>query len=891
MSNDRAVYFFGDGRADGDGKMKELLGGKGAGLAEMTTLGLPVPPGFTITTTECIRFYNEGRRLRRGLQDEARAALAQVESILGRGFGDPSRPLLVSVRSGARVSMPGMMDTVLNLGLNDETVRGLIDLTDNPRFGWDSYRRFIQMFGDVVLGVEHDAFESILESAKRERGVQLDTDLTGEDLEGVVERFKQCVRKTTGEDFPHDPFEQLWKSVSAVFGSWYNDRAYSYRRLNRIPHDWGTAANVQAMVFGNMGEDCATGVAFTRDPATGDNHFYGEYLTNAQGEDVVAGIRTPHPLTRAQVEEDGARSLEEIMPEAFAELNGYREKLERYYKDMQDLEFTIERGRLWMLQTRSGKRTGAAALRSAADMVREALVSEREALLLVDPDVHLDQLLHPMIDPDTSVTPLASGLNASPGAASGGIVFTAERAVAESEAGRAVILVRTETSPEDIEGMSAARAILTARGGRTSHAAVVARGMGKVCVAGCSALTVDTAAKTATFRGDGGERVLKEGDALTLDGTQGLVFEGEVPTVEPELSDDYDLLMGWADAARALRVRTNADTPADAAAARRFGAEGIGLCRTEHMFFGEERLPWVRKMILAADEDERREALSRLKPMQREDFQGIFEAMDGLPVTIRLLDPPLHEFVPHDREESDALARELDMPAEHVWRRVQSLREMNPMLGHRGARLGITFPAIYEMQVEAILEAALSLVQRGRAPQPEIMLPLIGITEEYDRLHALVHRVAERVLGDDASRVSFAVGTMIEVPRAAIVADRIAQSADFFSFGTNDLTQLVYGYSRDDAGVFLPRYVEQGILPRDPFQSLDVDGVGELVRMGTEKGRATRADLKVGICGEHGGDPSSVAFFHGVGLNYVSCSPYRVPIARLAAAQAAVRAT
>jgi pyruvate,orthophosphate dikinase len=891
MPNSRGVYFFGDGRADGDGSMKELLGGKGAGLAEMTKLGLPVPPGFTITTAECIRFYNEGRTLRNALKDEARATVRQLESILERRFGDASCPLLVSVRSGARASMPGMMDTVLNLGLNDETVRGLIDLTENPRFGWDSYRRFIQMFGDVVLGVPHDAFEAILESTKLERGAPLDTDLTAEDLEELVHRYKKRVREHVGHDFPQDPEEQLWTAVTAVFGSWYNERAYSYRRLNRIPHDWGTAANVQAMVFGNMGEDSATGVAFTRDPSTGDNHFYGEYLTNAQGEDVVAGIRTPHPLTRAQAQAGGSESLEDIMPESFKELDGYRAKLEQHYKDMQDLEFTIERGRLWMLQTRSGKRTGAAALRIAADMTREGLVNKREALLLVDPDVHLDQLLHPTIDPHAQAEPLARGLNASPGAASGVIVFTAERAVAERDAGRVVVLVRTETSPEDIEGMSAAGAILTARGGRTSHAAVVARGMGKVCVAGCSALSVDGAAKTATFNRGSETCVLHEGELLTIDGSNGLVYEGEVPTVEPELSGDYDLLMGWADEHRRLRVRTNADTPQDAAVARRFGAEGIGLCRTEHMFFGEERLPWVRKMILAADEDERRQALTRLKPMQRGDFEGIFEAMDGLPVTIRLLDPPLHEFVPHDREESDALARDLGMPPGEVWRRVGALRETNPMLGHRGARLGMTFPEVYEMQVEAILEAAFALVQRGLDPRPEIMLPLIGASEEFGRLNALVRRVAARTLGEDAGRVPFMVGTMIEVPRAALVADRIAVEAEFFSFGTNDLTQLVYGYSRDDAGVFLPHYVEQGVLPRDPFLSLDRDGVGAMVRMGTEGGRASKPDLKVGICGEHGGDPASVEFFDSISLDYVSCSPYRVPIARLAAAQAAVRRT
>ena len=888
MDTNPGVYFFGSGRAEGDGSMKELLGGKGAGLAEMTRLGLPVPPGFTLTTAECIRFYNEGRTLRRDLQQEVLAAMGRVEEIVGRRFGDPNRPLLVSVRSGARASMPGMMDTILNLGLNDATVRGLIALTENPRFGWDSYRRFVQMFGDVVLEVPHADFEAILEAVKHERGVKLDTELSAEDLELITRRYRERVQQVTGHPFPQDPTEQLWRAISSVFDSWYNDRAMSYRRLNRIPHDWGTAANVQAMVFGNMGEDSATGVAFTRDPSTGENHFYGEYLTNAQGEDVVAGIRTPHPLTRTQKTDPTQRSLEEIMPEVFAELCGYREKLEWHYRDMLDLEFTVERGRLWMLQTRSGKRTGVAALRVAVEMVREGLLGERAALLLVDPNVHLDQLLHPMIDPAANAVPLAKGLNASPGAAAGTIVLTAEAAVHAAQEGRKVVLVRTETSPEDIEGMSAAQAILTARGGRTSHAAVVARGMGKVCVAGCSTLHVDAKAGTATFSADGGAHVLRAGDWLTIDGTSGLVYAGQVPTVEPQLSGDYALFMSWADRHRRLRVRTNADTPHDAEVARKFGAEGIGLCRTEHMFFGEERLPWVRKMILAADAAERKAALARLKPMQRADFEGIFAAMNGLPVTIRLLDPPLHEFVPHARDEAEALAREIDMAPEEVWRRSEALREMNPMLGHRGCRLGITYPEIYEMQVEAIFEAALACAGRDLRPVPEIMLPLIGLSEEYRRLHAMVHRIAASILGDKP-RVPYLVGTMIEVPRASIVADRIAEEAQFFSFGTNDLTQMTFGYSRDDAGTFLPHYIEQGILRRDPFQSLDQEGVGELVRMGTERGRSRNAQLKVGVCGEHGGDPASVEFFHRCALDYVSCSPYRVPIARLAAAQAAVR--
>jgi pyruvate,orthophosphate dikinase len=891
MAGEKAVYYFGDGEAEGSGKMRELLGGKGAGLAEMTSLGLPVPPGFTITTAECIRFYAEGRVLREALKEEALAAMRRVEAVVGRRFGDPANPLLVSVRSGARASMPGMMDTILNLGMNDTTVQGLIRDSGNPRFGWDSYRRFVQMFGQVVLGVEHDEFEHLMDGVKRDRGVKLDTHLDAADLERLTRLFLDKVRSATGHPFPSDPQQQLWASITAVFGSWYNDRAMSYRRMNRIPHDWGTAANVQAMVFGNLGDDCATGVAFTRDPSTGVNQFYGEYLTNAQGEDVVAGIRTPRPLTLAQKDDgDAGESLEEEMPAMYRDLVAVRTKLEAHYKDMLDLEFTIERSRLWMLQTRSGKRTGVAALKIATDLVRERVLDERTALLRVDPDVHLDQLLHPMIDPRAKVEALAKGLNASPGAAAGGAVFTAEAAVEAAKAGRKVVLVRTETSPEDIEGMAAAQAILTARGGRTSHAAVVARGMGKVCVAGCSTLHVETQARRATFETHKGPVIVREGDPLTIDGTNGLVYFGTVPTVEPELSSDYELLMGWADGVRRLRVRTNADTPHDAATARRFGAEGIGLCRTEHMFFGEERLPWVRKMILASDESERRAALERLKPMQREDFVGIFTAMSGLPVTIRLLDPPLHEFVPHTHEEAVELAREIGMPAEDVWRRCQALREMNPMLGHRGCRLGITYPEIYEMQALAIFEAAAAVHRAGKHPVPEIMVPLVGTVEEFRRLKAMILRCAEDVLGD-RSGISFLVGTMIEVPRASLVADRIAEDAQFFSFGTNDLTQLTFGYSRDDAGTFLPAYIEQGVLARDPFQSLDQEGVGELVRMGTERGRTTTPNLKVGICGEHGGDPMSVDFFHRIGLDYVSCSPYRVPVARLAAAQAAVRAS
>jgi pyruvate,orthophosphate dikinase len=888
MTSNQAVYFFGGGSAEGDASMRELLGGKGANLAEMTNLGLPVPPGFTITTEQCIRFREAGRVLKDDVRQAVRQSLSRVEEVMGRRFGDPDNPLLVSVRSGARASMPGMMDTVLNLGLNDETVKGLIAQSSNERFGWDSYRRFIQMFGDVVMGVDHGEFEHLLDQIKRERGVSQDTGLDAEALEELVQQYKDKVQEVVGKSFPEDPIEQLWASISAVFDSWFNERARSYRRMHRIPGDWGTAANVQAMVFGNLGDDCATGVAFTRDPSTGDPHFYGEYLTNAQGEDVVAGIRTPLPL-QSTGDDAPDESMQKVMPKAFAELDDIRKRLEAHYKDMQDLEFTVERGHLWMLQTRNGKRTGHAALRIATDLVKEGLVQPREAVLLVDPDVHLDQLFHPHIDPDANVKPVARGLNASPGAASGRVVFTADEAVERAKAGEAVILVRTETSPEDIEGMAAARAILTARGGRTSHAAVVARGMGKTCVAGCSALHVDVRSAVARFETSDGERTVNAGDVITVDGTTGDVYLEEVPTVDPELSGEYTTLMQWADETRRLGVRTNADTPADARTAREFGAEGIGLCRTEHMFFGEERLPWVRKMILAGSEAERREALDRLEPMQREDFTGILDAMDGLPVTIRLLDPPLHEFVPHTREEAEELAREIDMSADHIWRRCEELRETNPMLGHRGCRLGITFPEIYEMQVRAILTAAGSLKQEGRNPMPEIMLPLIGTVEEFNRLKDLVLRVAHETLGDRFDTVPFLVGTMIEIPRAALLADRIAQTAQFFSFGTNDLTQMTFGYSRDDAGTFLPSYVSEGILERDPFEGLDQDGVGALVKMGTEKGRAANPQLKVGICGEHGGDPQSVDFFHRTALNYVSCSPYRVPIARLAAAQAAVR--
>jgi pyruvate,orthophosphate dikinase len=890
MSGKR-VYFFGGDQADGNTGMKNLLGGKGANLAEMVSLGVPVPPGFTVTTEQCIA-YQKTHALSDALKDDVKEALAKVEAIMGKKFADTADPLLFSVRSGARVSMPGMMDTVLNLGLNDDTVQGLAEKSGNARFAFDSYRRLVQMYGDVVMGVHGERFEHAIDAIKSDRGVRLDTDLSVEDLKKLIATFKDIVKEDTGEDFPTDPYEQLWGGISAVFRSWNVQRAIDYRTINRIPHDWGTAVNVQAMVFGNMGENSATGVAFTRDPSTGRDLFYGEFLINAQGEDVVAGTRTPQQLNNAGRDQLPAGNeakdlptLEELMPESYQALDKIRHDLEAHYKNMQDIEFTIQDGRLWMLQTRHGKRTGVAAIRIAAEMVAEGLVTKEEALLLVEPD-HLDQLLHDQIDPDAEINVLGTGLPASPGAAQGEVVFSAEAAVAAAADGKKVVLVRRETSPEDIAGMNVAEGILTSRGGMTSHAAVVARGMGKPCVAGCGDLFVDSAKGIMTIGGIS----FKAGDFVTINGTTGAVIQGTPALVPPHLDDpNLEKVMGWADGIRRLKVRTNADSPHDAQQAREFGAQGIGLCRTEHMFFGEERIMKMREMILADNEPARRAALEKLQPMQQEDFDGIFRAMHGLPVTIRLLDPPLHEFLPHEAADVKALAAEMGVALEVLQRKIESLHEENPMLGHRGCRLSLTYPEICEMQVSAIIGAACAVKKDGVDVQPEIMIPLTGAQRELSDLRELSIQIADKVMAEQDVKVDYLVGTMIEIPRAALLADRMAEYADFFSFGTNDLTQMTFGYSRDDAGVFLPDYVRKGILPSDPFQQLDQSGVGQLVEMACRKGRQTNPDIHLGICGEHGGDPSSVAFCHKVGLDYVSCSPFRVPIARLAAAQVVVR--
>ena len=880
------VYGFGGGQAEGRAEMKALLGGKGANLAEMSALGLPVPPGFTITTEVCTIFNENRGSYPDGLDAEVAAALAAVEAETGAGFGDPGNPLLVSVRSGARASMPGMMDTVLNLGLNDKTVEGLAKHSGDARFAYDSYRRFIQMFGDVVMGVDHHVFEEILELHKEDHGVTLDTELSAENWQAVIADYKAKITEETGEAFPQEPAKQVWAAIAAVFRSWSNARATTYRRLHNIPDDWGTAVNVQAMVFGNMGEDCATGVAFTRDPSTGENLFYGEYLVNAQGEDVVAGIRTPQHLTLAgkQANHSDLPAMEEVMPEVFAQLDAVRHKLERHYADMQDVEFTVQRGTLYMLQTRNGKRTASAALKIACDMVAEGLITKEAAVARIDP-ASLDQLLHPTLDPAAERRTIARGLPASPGAASGRIVFSADAAEQQAGAGETVILCRVETSPEDIHGMHAAKGILTTRGGMTSHAAVVARGMGRPCVAGAGELRIDY--KTGTMRVR--DVVLNEGDLVTLDGATGEVMAGEVPTIEPELSGDFAKIMAWADEVRRLGVRANADTPEDCRIALQFGAEGVGLCRTEHMFFDADRILAVREMILAESPQGRRKALDRILPMQRQDFAEIFKIMQGQPVTIRLLDPPLHEFLPHEEAEMAEVAGAAGATVDHMRQRVIKLSEVNPMLGHRGCRLGITYPEIYEMQARAIFEAAAQAMKEGAAAvEPEIMVPLIAIEKELELLKALIDRTAEEVMEAEGVTIPYIVGTMIELPRAALTADRIARAAEFFSFGTNDLTQTAYGLSRDDAGNFLPAYEERGIIETDPFISIDRDGVGELVKIGVERGRATRPEIKLGICGEHGGDPASVTFCHEVGLDYVSCSPYRVPIARLAAAQAAL---
>ncbi len=882
---DKYVYFFGDGKAEGKGDMKNLLGGKGANLAEMTAIGLPVPAGFTITTEVCTEFYKNNRNYPAALKGQVAENLARVEKLMGKTFGDAKNPLLVSVRSGARASMPGMMDTVLNLGLNDTTVQGVIAQSGDERFAYDSYRRFIQMYSNVVLDLDGDILEHILEQMKEKRGVHQDTQLTAADLKELVGLFKQQVKSELGRDFPEDPEEQLWGAIGAVFGSWMNPRAITYRKLNNIPAEWGTAVNVQSMVFGNMGDDCATGVAFTRDPATGENYFYGEFLVNAQGEDVVAGIRTPQPINKAGG--DGTLpSMEEVMPECYGQLVKIRAILEQHYRDMQDIEFTIEKGKLFMLQTRTGKRTARAAVKVAIDMAAEGLISEKEAVLRVEPS-QLDQLLHPSLDPAVKKEVIAKGLPASPGAAGGEVVFSADDAENAAKIGRKVILVRVETSPEDIHGMHAAQGILTARGGMTSHAAVVARGMGKCCVSGCGDIKVDYRAQTFTAK-DG--TVIKKGDIITLDGTTGEVIKGAVPTVQPELSGDFGTLMTWVDQIRRLKVRTNADTPHDAKVARQFGAEGIGLCRTEHMFFEGERIMAVREMILAADLEGRKNALAKILPMQKGDFLGLFREMKGLPVTIRLLDPPLHEFLPHTDKEIEELAAVMKVTTAILKNKAEFLHEFNPMLGHRGCRLGITFPEIYDMQVQAIMEAACELIKNeGYQIVPEIMIPLVAEVKELAVLKANAIRVADEVIGRYGVKVEYLIGTMIELPRAALTADKIAEEAEFFSFGTNDLTQTTYGLSRDDAGKFLPFYVEKELFPVDPFVALDQEGVGQLVKMGCEKGRATRPDIKLGICGEHGGEPSSVIFCHQIGLDYVSCSPFRVPIARLAAAHAVLK--
>ena len=906
MTVTKYVYLFGNGKAEGNAAMKDLLGGKGANLAEMDRIGIPVPPGFTITTEACIAYTKYGsEKIKELLEDDVKSAMKHIEEIMQMQFGSNENPLLVSVRSGARASMPGMMDTILNLGLNDNSVQGLIKKTQNERFAWDSYRRFVQMYGDVVMGLKPenkedlDPFEVIMDSLKKEKGVTSDLELTASDLKELVYLFKKAIKERTGKDFPDDPWEQLWGAIFAVFDSWNNPRAIFYRKLHNIPDDWGTAVNVQAMVFGNMGNNSATGVAFTRDAATGEHIFNGEYLINAQGEDVVAGIRTPLQITKIgsqrwaalagiSEEERVAKypSLEEAMPEVYKQLFEIQKKLEEHAKDMQDLEFTIQEGRLWLLQTRTGKRTGFAMVKIAMDMVREGLIDEKTALLRMEPN-KLDELLHPVFSQEglAKAKEIAKGLPASPGAATGQIVFFAEDAEAWAAQGKKVILCRLETSPEDLRGMAVAQGILTARGGMTSHAAVVARGMGKCCVTGAGSIVIDYKNRTMTTRG----KTYHEGDWISLNGSTGQVFEGKIETVAPELSGDFAELMQLADKYTRMYVRTNADTPQDATVARKFGARGIGLCRTEHMFFTGVRINAMREMILADNEEGRRKALDKLLPMQRSDFEGIFTAMDGFPVTIRLLDPPLHEFLPQEENQQKEIANALGITLEKVKERVNALHELNPMLGHRGCRVGNTYPEITEMQTRAIIEAALNVKAKGIKVIPEIMVPLVGIETEFKMQEDIIRNTAEKIFEEKGDRVEFLVGTMIEVPRATLVADKIAERAEFFSFGTNDLTQMTFGYSRDDVGVFLPIYLEKNILKNDPFQILDQEGVGQLVQIGTERGRKTRPNLKVGICGEHGGEPSSVEFCHRVGMDYVSCSPYRVPIARVAAAMAAIR--
>ena len=906
MSNTKRVYTFGNGKAEGKASMKNLLGGKGANLAEMNLIGVPVPPGFTITTDVCSEYYSLGKeKVVELLKPEVAAAIAEQEALMSSKFGDVENPLLVSVRSGARASMPGMMDTILNLGLNDAVVEGLTKKTGNPRFVWDSYRRFVQMYGDVVLGMkpenknDHDPFELIIEEIKEEKGVHLDTDLSVDDLKEMVARFKAAVKKQTGSDFPDSAYEQLWGAVCSVFDSWMNDRAILYRKMEGIPAEWGTAVNVQAMVFGNMGETSATGVCFSRDAATGEDQFIGEYLINAQGEDVVAGIRTPQQITKigsqrwsvlaGVTEEDRLAnypSMEEAMPEIYLQLDAIQTKLENHYKDMQDMEFTVQEGKLWFLQTRNGKRTGAAMVKIAMDMFHQGMIDEKTAILRIDPN-RLDELLHPVFDKKAikDAKLVAKGLAASPGAASGRVVFNADDAAEWAQHGEKVIMVRVETSPEDLAGMAAAQGILTARGGMTSHAAVVARGMGKCCVSGAGALKIDYSNKLMEVDG----LTVKEGDYISLNGSTGDIFLGQVGTTEAELDADFAEIMTLADKYTKMTVRTNADTPHDAQVARKFGATGIGLCRTEHMFFEGEKIKAMREMILSENAEGRRNALIKILPLQQKDFEGIFEAMAGCPVTVRLLDPPLHEFVPHDEKGQREMAEAMGVSIKVIKQRVESLHESNPMLGHRGCRLGNTYPEITEMQTRAILGAALALKKKGIVAVPEIMVPLVGIKYEFNEQDTIIRETAAKLFAEAGDSIEFKVGTMIEIPRAALTADKIAEKAEFFSFGTNDLTQMTFGYSRDDIATFLPIYLDKKILAADPFQVLDQNGVGQLVQMATEKGRSVNPNLKVGICGEHGGEPSSVEFCHRTGLNYVSCSPFRVPIARLAAAQAALK--
>ncbi|MBT3983462.1 MAG: pyruvate, phosphate dikinase [Bacteriovoracaceae bacterium] len=880
------IYFFSKEKTDGNRDQKELLGGKGANLAEMCSLGLPVPPGFTVSTQACLDFYEQDKSFSEEIKSQVLEALKNVEAITGKKFGDASDPLLFSVRSGARVSMPGMMDTVLNLGLNEEVVEGLIKKSGNARFAWDSYRRFIQMYSNVVLGVNTSMLEILLEDLKDARGVEEDTELSAEDLKDLSETFKRTLTSEFGVVFPEDPSEQLWKAIGAVFDSWNNPRAIRYRKINSFSDDWGTAVNVQSMVYGNMGDDCATGVCFTRDPSTGEKKFFGEYLINAQGEDVVAGIRTPCPINDCSKNESNKTlaTLEEAMPVVFAELTSVYKKLESHYQDMQDIEFTVEKGKLFLLQTRNGKRTTTAALKIATDLVNEGLVDKKEVIMRIDPE-DLNQLLHPTLDPEAKKLVLTTGLPASPGAATGQIVFDSDTAHELNEAGKKVILIRQETSPEDIHGMAASEGILTARGGMTSHAAVVARGMGKPCVAGCSGVFINEEHKTCTIAGKG----YKEGEYITIEGGTGEVISGEVPTIEATISDDFATFMSWADEFRVLKIRTNADNPEDSKVAINFGAEGIGLCRTEHMFFDVERILAIREMIFSQNPGDREKALSKLLPFQKKDFLGIFKEMDGKPVNIRLLDPPLHEFLPQRDVEKDDLAAALEISREEIERIISTLEEMNPMLGHRGCRLGVTFPEIYCMQARAIIEAAIEASDSGVVVKPEIMIPLISHAKELSYINDWVKRTIDNIFQEKGKTVDYKLGTMIELPRAAITAAEIAEHADFFSFGTNDLTQTTFGLSRDDAGKFLPYYVDQKILPCDPFVSLDQSGVGFLVDLATKEGRKTNPKMHIGICGEHGGEPNSIDFCHRTGLDYVSCSPYRIPIARLSAAQAAIR--